>query len=178
MHIIQRGAVPPLIEMLQSPNAESRETSAYALAWLAQVHGNISYFQFGSHYFDLHFYPKIKILVIIILVFLNFNKFSVFQDTHNQAGIAQSGGIVPLLKLLESEQECLQHNVASTLYALAHNEVVPNEYLRIIWLHLQSYLFLSRLNLLIYSEASSFSHSLLYRIMLPSLLELGVLRNF
>jgi len=37
IHIVQRGAVPPLIEMLQSPDAQLREMSAFALGRLAQV---------------------------------------------------------------------------------------------------------------------------------------------
>ncbi|KAK4376279.1 hypothetical protein RND71_006956 [Anisodus tanguticus] len=36
IHIVQRGAVPPLIEMLQSPDAQLREMSAFALGRLAQ----------------------------------------------------------------------------------------------------------------------------------------------
>lgn len=46
------------------------------------------------------------------------------QDPHNQAGIAHSGGIVPLLKLLESKNGSLQHNAAFALYGLADNEVL------------------------------------------------------
>lgn len=42
---------------------------------------------------------------------------------HNQAGIAHSGGIGPLLKLLESKNGSLQHNAAFALYGLADNEV-------------------------------------------------------
>lgn len=37
VHIVQRGAVGPLIEMLQSPDAQLREMSAFALGRLAQV---------------------------------------------------------------------------------------------------------------------------------------------
>jgi hypothetical protein len=37
MHIVQRGAVQPLIEMLQSPDTQLREMSAFALGRLAQV---------------------------------------------------------------------------------------------------------------------------------------------
>ncbi|GKC63569.1 PAT1 homolog 1-like protein [Tanacetum coccineum] len=43
-------------------------------------------------------------------------------DTHNQAGIAHNGGIVPLLKLFYSNNGTLQHNGAFTLYGLADNE--------------------------------------------------------
>lgn len=37
VHIVQRGAVRPLIEMLQSPDVQLREMSAFALGRLAQV---------------------------------------------------------------------------------------------------------------------------------------------
>lgn len=37
IHIVQRGAVRPLIEMLQSPDVQLREMSAFALGRLAQV---------------------------------------------------------------------------------------------------------------------------------------------
>lgn len=37
VHIVQRGAVPPLIEMLQSKDAQLKEMSAFALGRLAQV---------------------------------------------------------------------------------------------------------------------------------------------
>ncbi|KAL6962499.1 hypothetical protein U1Q18_029218 [Sarracenia purpurea var. burkii] len=36
VHIVQRGAVPPLIEMLQCPDSQLREMSAFALGRLAQ----------------------------------------------------------------------------------------------------------------------------------------------
>jgi len=49
-----------------------------------------------------------------------------FQDTHNQAGIAHNGGLVPLLKLLDSKNGSLQHNAAFALYGLADNEVWYN----------------------------------------------------
>ena len=37
VHIVQRGAVRPLIEMLQSPYVQLKEMSAFALGRLAQV---------------------------------------------------------------------------------------------------------------------------------------------
>lgn len=46
-----------------------------------------------------------------------------FQDAHNQAGIAHSGGLIPLLKLLDAKNGSLQHNAAFALYGLADNEV-------------------------------------------------------
>lgn len=57
--------------------------------------------------------------------FLNDAFIVIYQDTHNQAGIAHSGGIVPLLKLLDSRNGTLQHNAAFALYGLADNEVKP-----------------------------------------------------
>lgn len=37
VHIVQRGAIPPLIEMLQSSDVQLQEMSAFALGRLAQV---------------------------------------------------------------------------------------------------------------------------------------------
>jgi len=37
VHISQRGAIPPLVHMLQSQNTKLRTTSAFALESLAQV---------------------------------------------------------------------------------------------------------------------------------------------
>lgn len=37
VHIVQRGAVLPLIEMLESPDIQLKEMSAFALGRLAQV---------------------------------------------------------------------------------------------------------------------------------------------
>jgi hypothetical protein len=54
--------------------------------------------------------------------------FGLIQDTHNQAGIAHNGGLVPLLKLLDSKNGSLQHNAAFALYGLADNEVYYNLY--------------------------------------------------
>lgn len=59
---------------------------------------------------------------------MRFNDFFIlnckhFQDSHNQAGIAHEGGLVPLLKLLDSKNGSLQHNAAFALYGIADNEV-------------------------------------------------------
>lgn len=73
-------------------------------------------------------YPKfahcdvcIHLLAVVIYGFKE--KFLFCQDTHNQAGIAHNGGLVPLLKLLDSKNGSLQHNAAFALYGLADNEV-------------------------------------------------------
>uniref|UniRef100_A0A2P2LPB0 ARM REPEAT PROTEIN INTERACTING WITH ABF2 isoform X2 n=1 Tax=Rhizophora mucronata TaxID=61149 RepID=A0A2P2LPB0_RHIMU len=74
--------------MLQSPDVQLREMSAFALGRLA-------------------------------------------QDTHNQAGIAHNGGLVPLLKLLDSKNGSLQHNAAFALYGLADNEDNLSDFIRV-----------------------------------------------
>ncbi|KAJ7977400.1 ARM repeat protein interacting with ABF2 [Quillaja saponaria] len=99
VHIVQRGAVQPLIDMLHSPDAQLREMSAFALGRLAQ--------------FPLPFF------LFLFLVFLHN---SYFRTLHNQAGIAHSGGLEPLLDLLGSKNGSLQHNAAFALYGLADNE--------------------------------------------------------
>lgn len=67
----------------------------------------------------------------VIRIGFGLKKLFVVQDTHNQAGIAHSGGLVPLLKLLDSKNGSLQHNAAFALYGLADNEVYFDEYTRI-----------------------------------------------
>ncbi len=44
------------------------------------------------------------------------------QNPDNQAGIVQSGGLQPLLALLNSDSGNLQHNAAFALYGLVDNE--------------------------------------------------------
>ncbi|CAJ2670825.1 unnamed protein product [Trifolium pratense] len=51
------------------------------------------------------------------------------NDTHNQAGIAHTGGLMPLLKLLDSKNGSLQHHAAFALYGLAENQVEEYEYM-------------------------------------------------
>ncbi|KDO74701.1 hypothetical protein CISIN_1g0049921mg, partial [Citrus sinensis] len=52
-------------------------------------------------------------------------------DMHNQAGIAHNGGLVPLLKLLDSKNGSLQHNAAFALYGLADNEDNVADFIRV-----------------------------------------------
>jgi hypothetical protein len=66
----------------------------------------------------------VNLLVYFRSLIVNFNLIYIyFQDTHNQAGIAYNGGLVPLLKLLDSKNGSLQHNAAFALYGVADNEV-------------------------------------------------------
>ncbi|KAF9673910.1 hypothetical protein SADUNF_Sadunf10G0073000 [Salix dunnii] len=101
VHIVQRGAVQPLIEMLQSPDVQLREMSAFALGRLAQSDGVL--------------FTLVTFLILPLSA-------AIGEDTHNQAGIAHNGGLVPLLKLLDSKNGSLQHNAAFSLYGLADNE--------------------------------------------------------
>lgn len=60
VHIVQRGAVRPLIEMLQSPDVQLREMSAFALGRLAQVSTSLSLFFFTFFRFLMaSFYAKV-----------------------------------------------------------------------------------------------------------------------
>jgi hypothetical protein len=52
------------------------------------------------------------IMVLITGMFIFICKSFLYQDTHNQADTGHNGGIVPLLKLLDSKNESLQHNAA------------------------------------------------------------------
>ncbi|KVI03944.1 Armadillo [Cynara cardunculus var. scolymus] len=120
VHIVQRGAVGPLIEMLQSPDAQLREMSAFALGRLAQVVNLLVIYMFVHDIvgLSLTWIPSYA----YDFCFSAGRMFLIYQDTHNQAGIAHGGGILPLLKLLDSRNGSLQHNAAFALYGLADNE--------------------------------------------------------
>ncbi|CAD5183980.1 unnamed protein product [Musa acuminata subsp. malaccensis] len=51
--------------------------------------------------------------------------------THNQAGIVYNGGLVPLLKLLDSKNGCLQHNAAFAFYGIAENEANISDFIKV-----------------------------------------------
>nr|CAB3461559.1 unnamed protein product [Digitaria exilis] len=53
------------------------------------------------------------------------------KDTHNQAGIAYNGGLLPLLKLLDSKNGSLQHNAAFALYGVADNEDYVSDFIKV-----------------------------------------------
>ncbi|RVX22245.1 ARM repeat protein interacting with ABF2 [Vitis vinifera] len=164
VHIAQRGAVRPLIEMLQSADVQLREMSAFALGRLAQEikgHSETSLENEDARQctgnslgwipkpckchpvrkalagaITFCIYPKfahcdvcIHLLAVVIYGFKE--KFLFFQDTHNQAGIAHNGGLVPLLKLLDSKNGSLQHNAAFALYGLADNEDNVSDFIKV-----------------------------------------------
>ncbi|RVW55548.1 ARM repeat protein interacting with ABF2 [Vitis vinifera] len=164
VHIAQRGAVRPLIEMLQSADVQLREMSAFALGRLAQEikgHSETSLENEDARQctgnslgwipkpckchpvrkalagaITFCIYPKfahcdvcIHLLAVVIYGFKE--KFLFCQDTHNQAGIAHNGGLVPLLKLLDSKNGSLQHNAAFALYGLADNEDNVSDFIKV-----------------------------------------------
>ncbi|CAD5192638.1 unnamed protein product [Musa acuminata subsp. malaccensis] len=53
------------------------------------------------------------------------------KDSHKQAGIVYNGGLVPLLKLLDSKNRCLQHNAAFALYGIAENEDNVSDFIKV-----------------------------------------------
>lgn len=105
-----------------------KEVKNKIFGWLLKVASRILHIYFSTVAL-IPFYFILKINVIRIGFGLK--RFFVVQDTHNQAGIAHSGGLVPLLKLLDSRNGSLQHNAAFALYGLADNEVYFDEYTRI-----------------------------------------------
>ncbi|CAL9176369.1 unnamed protein product [Musa hybrid cultivar] len=52
------------------------------------------------------------------------------KDSHKQAGIVYNGGLVPLLKLLDSKNGCLQHNAAFAIYGIAENEDNVSDFIK------------------------------------------------
>ncbi|KAJ9512639.1 hypothetical protein QJQ45_018860 [Haematococcus lacustris] len=97
--IVQRGAVPLLVSMLGHADNSLKEMAAFALGR-----------QGAAASAGITFLP-----VVVWLCRLA-------QNSDNQAGIVQCGGLVPLLELLESKHYNLQHNAAFALYGLADNE--------------------------------------------------------
>ncbi|KAE8658368.1 ARM REPEAT PROTEIN INTERACTING WITH ABF2 [Hibiscus syriacus] len=120
VHIVQRGAVRPLIEMLHSPDVQLKEMSAFALGRLAQV--IIAIFLVGQ------FQAVISAVKVAYWPLYS----NLAKARHTQSiGIAHSGGLVPLLKLLDSKNGSLQHNAAFALYGLADNEDNVSNFIRV-----------------------------------------------
>lgn len=66
VHIVQRGAVRPLIDMLESPDAQLKEMSAFALGRLAQV--IVSLILFWSHaLFKVHIHMHIGRCIFVLV---------------------------------------------------------------------------------------------------------------
>lgn len=64
VHIVQRGAVGPLIEMLQSSDSQLREMSAFALGRLAQVNFHFFLLYRVNHYMKVFSLAKLVTLIV------------------------------------------------------------------------------------------------------------------
>ncbi|KAJ9505742.1 hypothetical protein QJQ45_029262 [Haematococcus lacustris] len=90
--VLEEGALQPVIGLLQSSCPESQREAALLLGQFATTDADTK------------------------------ARAGLAQNSDNQAGIVQCGGLVPLLELLESKHYNLQHNAAFALYGLADNE--------------------------------------------------------
>ncbi|OEL34457.1 arm repeat protein interacting with ABF2 [Dichanthelium oligosanthes] len=115
--IVQCNALPTLILMLQSEDAAIHYEAVGVI-------GNL-----------VHSSPNIKKEVLNagalqpVIGLLRYGHNT--QDTHNQAGIAYNGGLLPLLKLLDSKNGSLQHNAAFALYGVADNEDYVSDFIKV-----------------------------------------------
>ncbi|KVH94409.1 Armadillo [Cynara cardunculus var. scolymus] len=130
--VLLAGALQPVIELLSSTCSETQREAALLLGQFAtaDTECKVHIAQRGAvgpliemlqspdaQLREMSAFALGRLAQVIMLVFL-----FIYQDTHNQAGIAYGGGIVPLLKLLDSRNGTLQHNAAFALYGLADNE--------------------------------------------------------
>ncbi|KAL2238871.1 UNVERIFIED_CONTAM: hypothetical protein Sindi_1078800 [Sesamum indicum] len=138
------GGIPPLVELLEFADPKVQRAAAGALRTLA-FKNDENKNQVGVIGNLVHSSPNIKKEVLAAgalqpVIGLLRSRYSESKreaalllgqfaatdsdckDSHNQAGIAHSRAIVPLLKLLESKNRSLQHNAAFALYGLADNE--------------------------------------------------------
>ena len=113
--IVQRGAVPALVTMLSHPDTSLREmvscTRSQGCPCFAAKGPDGPLFIFPSRPLLSQSCPQAA-----------FALGRLAQNSDNQAGVVQNGGLVPLLGLLESKHYNLQHNAAFALYGLADNE--------------------------------------------------------
>ncbi|KAF2610136.1 hypothetical protein F2Q70_00007634, partial [Brassica cretica] len=129
--VISSGALQPVIGLLSSCCPESQREAALLLGQFASTDSDCKVL--------FHLYPQFTLfkggavrplIEMLQSPYVQLKEMSAFalgrlaQDSHNQAGIAHSGGLEPLLKLLSSRNGSLQHNAAFALYGLADNEVL------------------------------------------------------
>lgn len=130
VRIVQRGAVRPLIAMLEAPDSQLKEMAAFALGRLAQVMQASRLCKLRSSVMHT---AKMKLLLLCHILACSrahclpasssCGGVVFHQNSDNQAGIVHDGGLRPLLELLESKNGNLQHNAAFALYGLADNTV-------------------------------------------------------
>lgn len=116
---MQRGAVPLLVTMLGSTDTSLREMAAFALGRCVKLahqyrQSDLGCSSYRSHQLDAQMAaegfsdPDVSVPGCPCDCRLA-------QNSDNQAGIVQCGGLVPLLELLESKHYNLQHNAAFAL---------------------------------------------------------------
>ncbi|KAL0736001.1 hypothetical protein Bca4012_012211 [Brassica carinata] len=102
--VIRAGALQPVIGLLSSTCLETQREAALLIG------------QFASPDSDCKSSDE------QVMEMSAFALGRLAQDTHNQAGIGQRGGIISLLNLLDVHTGSVQHNAAFALYGLADNE--------------------------------------------------------
>ncbi|KAJ1423782.1 SKP1/BTB/POZ domain superfamily [Sesbania bispinosa] len=112
--VLLAGALQPVIGLLSSCCSESQREAALLLGQFAATDSDCK----------VHIVQRGAVRPLIEML-------QSPDDTHNQAGIAHNGGLVPLLKLLDSKNGSLQHNAAFALYGLADNEDNVSDFIRV-----------------------------------------------
>lgn len=119
--VLDESALQPVINLLASPCSDSQREAALLLGQFAtaDTETKIKIVQRGA------VPPLIKMLYHHDNSLKEMAAFAIgrlAQNSDNQAGIAASNGLLPLVDLLESKAPNLQHNAAFTIYGLADCE--------------------------------------------------------
>ncbi|CAL9118231.1 unnamed protein product, partial [Musa acuminata var. zebrina] len=117
--VLRAGALQPVIGLLSMVNCsscctESQREAALLLGQFASADSDCKALCAVRPLIEMLQSPDIQLKAMSV-----FALGRLAQDSHNQAGIVYNGGLVPLLKLLDSKNGCLQHNAAFALYGIA-----------------------------------------------------------
>ncbi|KAJ9505739.1 hypothetical protein QJQ45_029251 [Haematococcus lacustris] len=115
--VLEEGALQPVIGLLQSSCPESQREAALLLGQFATTDADTKARAGCSSTAAAASAPSCTLSHTS-----HRGSWRLAQNSDNQAGIVQCGGLVPLLELLESKHYNLQHNAAFALYGLADNE--------------------------------------------------------
>ncbi|KAI3979726.1 hypothetical protein MKX01_013821 [Papaver californicum] len=112
--VLLAGALQPVIGLVSSCCSESQREAALLIGQFTTTDSDckVHIVQRGA------LQPLIATLQSTDLQLKEMSAFALgrlAQDTHNQAGIVYNGGVLPLLKLLDSKNGPLQHNAAFAL---------------------------------------------------------------
>jgi len=124
--VLDEGALQPVINLLSSSCPESQREAALLLGQFATTQPNDDGPDYKSRIVQRGAVPPLIDMLsaadVAIKEMAAFALGRLAQNSHNQAGIVQSKGLVALLELLESKHYNLQHNAAFALYGLSDNE--------------------------------------------------------